>query len=123
MGTTSETSSFDFENSIQFGVEVTVSGGLPFGLAEAETTASMSNTMTFSTGSETTKEVTDSIEVEFTLGPREKNTAFITANEYVTDIPFTAYIEKTYIDGTRRFDQTSGVYRGVKVMEMKVDYG
>jgi len=118
----SVTSSFSFENSIQFGVEVEVTGGVPL-IGEAATTVSMHNTMTFSSGSEETEVVTDTVEAKMTLGPREQADVIIIGDEYITDIPFTAQVKKTFFDGTKRTDLMTGLYRGISVREINVIYG
>ena len=47
----------------------------------------------------------------------------IRADEYETDIPFSATFTKYYYDGTKSKQITSGTYKGQNVQNVRVEYG
>lgn len=116
------TNSFNFENSLQIGVELTVEGGVPF-IAEADVTYSVSNTMTFSTGTETTDGIQDTTDATIYAASYTTQECTVTGNKYTTDVPFTANVEKFYYDGTTSADVLTGTFRGVRVNEVRTVFG
>eukprot|EP00463_Aulacantha_scolymantha_P006000 TRINITY_DN7516_c0_g1_i1.p1 TRINITY_DN7516_c0_g1~~TRINITY_DN7516_c0_g1_i1.p1 ORF type:complete len:243 (+),score=21.42 TRINITY_DN7516_c0_g1_i1:707-1435(+) len=119
--TKSETSLFTFAQSIELGVKLEISGGIPM-IASGKTTVSSKLVSTFTTGTAKTTTVSEAVLVHIDVPANSKITATITANEYSSDIPFTATIKKIYYDGTEGSADISGIYHGVSVSETHVVY-
>jgi len=113
---------FTFNQAIQVGVEVEMTGKLPL-VGQATTTASLSSTTSFGYEDTISKTTDDSITATVTLPGNSKITAVIIGNEYKADIPFTATMKKIYFDGTHSVATTNGVYKGVAIKEIRVSYG
>ena len=47
----------------------------------------------------------------------------IVANKYTTNVPYSATLEKRFYDGSSSKQKISGVFKGVNIDEVKVDYG
>ena len=118
----SESSSFQFSQAIELGIEVEFTAGSPLIGVEQETSISVSTTSTFSTGQTTTKTHTDSINAQIELPGKSKITAVISGTKCKTDIPYTATITKVYYDGSEAQANISGVYKGVAISDIKVTY-
>ena len=78
----------------------------------------------------TTKEgetLTDSKEDAMTMTAfvpeRSKISVSITSQEYTVNLPYTAWIEKVYYDGTRAKKFTKGIFDGVDMREYMIQYG
>ena len=78
----------------------------------------------------TTKEgetLTDSKEDAMTMTAfvpeRSKISVSITSQEYTVNLPYTAWIEKVYYDGTRAKKFSKGIFDGVDMREYMIQYG
>jgi len=119
--TTSTSSTFEFSRSIEIGVSMEVTGGIPL-IGSVTTTVDGRLSDTFTVGETTTTEKSDSISASITAPPYTTITASINCQEYKADIPFTAKVKKTYYDGTTGETTTTGVYKGVAVSECTIRY-
>ena len=54
---------------------------------------------------------------------RSKISVSITSQEYTVNLPYTAWIEKVYYDGTRAKKFTKGIFDGVDMREYMIQYG
>ena len=52
-----------------------------------------------------------------------KMTVAIVANKYQTNVPYSATLEKRFYDGSKSKQKISGMYKGVSIDEVKVQYG
>jgi len=119
--TKSESSTFEFSQSIEIGVALEFSAGVPL-IGGSKTTVSVTATSTFTTGSTTSTSETDSISAAIVAPPHTRITAYIQGQEYKSDIPYTAHVIKYYYDGTTGSGVVTGVFKGVSVNEFTVKY-
>lgn len=120
--TTTKTTSFSFSTSVSFGITTSVTASVPL-FASTTTELSQEQTMSFDSGEETSVSKTDSITAKVVVPGKKKMETTITGSKYITDIPYTAAVKKTYFDGTQSFGQTAGIFNGVEVSEITVIYG
>lgn len=115
----SESKTFEFSQSFEIGIEVEISGGIPF-FAKSTTTMKFSSTTSFTTGKTETKTKMDKRTATVKLPPYTKVTAFIKQTEYKADIPFEATIKKEYQDETFGTGQVSGIFKGVLISKGEI---
>jgi len=118
-------STFNFEESIEVGIESTLEVDVPIpeilSVGKISETTSFKSTTTFSAGEtwETTR--ADDFTADITIPKHSKIVVILTTKQLAADIPYTATIIKTYYDGTKSPPvKVDGVYRGVNQLE--VDY-
>ena len=102
----------DFGKDKKPGVTVSVSVNL-----EIETEVS------FNYGQETTEETTDSVEVAMEISWTSKMSVTLVADKFTSNIPFVATMKKYYFDGTTAVSKTEGIFKGVHVSNVHVQYG
>ena len=78
---------------------------------------------TFSYGEETTIETTDSVEVAMEISWTSKMSVTLVADKFTSNIPFVATMKKYYFDGTTDTVKTEGIFKGVHVSNVHVQYG
>ena len=74
-------------------------------------------------GETITKTESDAVAMTAFVPERSKIPISITANEYTVALPYTAWLEKVYYDGTRERKFTKGIFDGVDVKEYMIQYG
>ena len=125
--TTTTTSGFSFAAGIGLGTKVTLIDRKfgkdtgPTMEVKSELTTLVEST--FSYGEETTEEFSDSLEVAMEISWTSKMSVNIIANKFSRNIPFVATIKKYFFDGTTSISQTEGIYKGVHISNVFVQYG
>ena len=91
-----------------------------FGL---KATANIKAEGSFSYGKEVVTEKTDSIEIGMEISWTSKMSVTLVADKFKTNIPFVATLKKYYFDGTTSTGKTEGIYNGVHINNVNVQYG
>ena len=73
-------------------------------------------------GRDTVKETTDTIEVGMEIEWKSKMSATIISEKFTSTIPFTATLKKIYYDGTTSTGKSGGIFKGVHVSNVIVQY-
>ena len=77
---------------------------------------------TLSYGTDKVEETTDTIEVGMEVQWNSTMTATIIAEKFTSTIPFTATLKKIYYDGTTGTGKSGGIFKGVHVSNVIVQY-
>ena len=86
-------------------------------------TPSFTTTFEIKDGETITKTEADAIAMTAFVPERSKIPISITANEYTVALPYTAWLEKIYYDGTSARKFTKGIFDGVDMKEYMIQYG
>ena len=124
--TTSSSSEYSFGVGIGFGTEVTLfETEKKIGPAKIEVgvTGTYETEHTFSYGQSETVETTDTIEIGMEISWTSKMTVTISADKFTSNIPFIATMKKYYFDGTTGTSTTDGIFKGVHMSNVHVQYG
>ena len=125
--TTTTTSGFSFATGIGLGTTVTLvdhkfgSGKGPTMEVKSELTTTIETT--FSYGEDTITEFSDSLEVAMEISWTSKMSVNIIADKFSSNIPFVATMKKYFFDGTTAISKTEGIYKGVHINNVFVQYG
>ena len=119
--TTSKSESFERSKSTQLGVQAVMK--IAAGGAEVEAAIGVSKTVTETTGKETVESKTDTIEATIEISEKSKIAVTITGKKYTAQVPWTGYETKYYSDGSKTTSKVSGLYTGVSINEISVQYG
>ena len=124
--TTTSSSGWSFGVGIGMGTTVTLvdqskSVGVASVSVNAELTYDVKTTFTY--GQETTTETTDSVEVGMEISWTSKMSVTLVADKFTSNIPFVATMKKYYFDGTTDVSTTEGIFKGVHVSNVHVQYG
>ena len=123
--TTSTSKAWSFGNGIALGTSMTLfekeidSGAGEMSLnvqSDAEVETHETN------GEATTKETTDSIEVGMEISWTSKMSVTIVAEKFTSNVPFIATMKKYYFDGTTDTTTSEGIFRGVHMSNVHVQY-
>ena len=68
------------------------------------------------------KEKTDKAVMTMTVPGHSQMTGTVAGKRYTIDVPYKATLIKEYYDGTRATSDINGVYKGVTVGEINVEY-
>ena len=119
--TTTKSEYFERSKSTQLGVK----GVLKLDLAgvEIELAAGVSRTVTETTGKETVESKTDTIDATIEISEKSKIAVTITGKRYTAKVPWTGYETKYYSDGSKATSKITGMYTGVSINEIAVQYG
>ena len=93
------------------------------GGAEVEAAIGVSKTVTETTGKETVESKTDTIEATIEISEKSKIAVTITGKKYTAQVPWTGYETKYYSDGSKTTSKVTGLYTGVSINEISVQYG
>ena len=74
-------------------------------------------------GSDNVESTTKSITAAMEIPDSHKMTVTIVANKWKTTVPYSATLTKTFYDGSKSKHLISGIYKGVNIDEVKVEYG
>ena len=129
--TEEKTFSFDMGGSVESGLTVEVELGFsiptPVPGVQVKTDigveVSVVSTEGFTSGKSETESTTKSITAAMEIPDSNKMTVAIVANKYKTNVPYTATLEKRFYDGTKSKQKISGMFKGVSIDEVKVQYG
>ena len=113
-------SAYTFSSATQSGVPVELRAGTP--IIGSTTKISQPTTSRFIYGSETKTTESGSISARVKVPANSKMSIHVTGTRYTVEIPYTASIKKIYKDGTHKFAQVNGVYRGVAVVGVQLHY-
>ena len=75
------------------------------------------------TGKETTETKTDTIEAQIEISEKSKIAVTITGQRYTAKVPWTGFQTKYYTDGSITTSTVTGVFTGVQINEIGVQYG
>ena len=118
--------SFDFGTSVELGLTVEVGVGIPIPIIKSKINIDVAVTTTIKTNFETGKEKVESTTKSITAGmeipDRHKMDVVIVATKYTTNIPYTATLTKRFYDGSFVEQKISGMFKGVNIDEVKVEY-
>ena len=123
--TTSESSSLTFGIGIAVGTKMKVFQKKikhKYGSTEVniDKTKTIETTATY--GTETVEETKDTIEVGMEIQWNSTMTATIISEKFTSTIPFTATLKKIYYDGTTSTGKSGGIFKGVHVSNVIVQY-
>ncbi|XP_067433228.1 natterin-3-like [Thunnus thynnus] len=110
--------SWDITSSITFGVETTITAGIPLLFSE-DIEVSTEATFQFSRENTVTEAITDSVSVELTAPPNHACMVNMVQYKYKADIPFTARLRRTYGNGEIHTMSISGTYNSVQIREVQ----
>ena len=117
-----KTTSFSFSYAVHYGISCSIELDVPL-FAKETTTIGADTTMQMDTGEEVSEEKTDSVSAAILVPTMKKVKTTINGRKYTANIPYKAQVKKTYYDGTSSFGVTSGIFNGVEVSEVIVEYG
>ena len=80
-------------------------------------------TTTIGYGEEDTTETTDSIEIAMEVEWTSRMNVTVVTEKFTSNIPFVATLKKYYFDGTTDTGESEGVFKGVHVNDVHVQYG
>ncbi|KAJ1139377.1 hypothetical protein NDU88_005750 [Pleurodeles waltl] len=112
-------SSWSFESSVEIGVTVEVSAGIP-GLGDISVSSSVTTTFTVGTAGRRMESRTDSINAKVEARPKYSVDYFVTGTRYTADIPWTGKMKTIFEDDTINIENVKGEYIGVQVAEIIV---
>ncbi|XP_078497368.1 uncharacterized protein LOC144753601 [Lissotriton helveticus] len=112
-------SSWSFESSIEIGVSVEVSAGIP-GLGDMSVSTSVTTTFTVGTAGRRMESRTDSINAKLEARPKYSVEYFVIGTRYTADIPWTGKMRTIFEDDTINVQDVKGEYIGVQVAEIIV---
>ena len=118
---TSKTESFETTKITQAGVRAVLK--VSYQQASVSLKAGISRTTTQVTGKETVETKTDTIEAQIEISEKSKIAVTITGKRFTAKVPWTGIQTKYYTDGTITTEKVTGVYTGVSINEIAVQYG
>lgn len=127
--TTSTSEYFESTDTMQFGVKFVVKiapdKAVPPGLNDFSIRVAVgySGERSETTGRETIETYTDTIEAQVEVSEKSKVDVTITANKNTASVPWSGIETKTYTDGTVVKSKKTGIYKGVHINEVAVQYG
>ena len=74
-------------------------------------------------GKESVESVTKSITAAMEIPDYHRMEVVIVAQQYKTTVPYSATLTKKFYDGSKSKQIISGMYKGVDIDEVKVEYG
>ena len=108
--------SWAWDLSVQVGIAVEFTAKIPL-IGESKTTASVSVSTSYSNTVTESRTVSDEFSSEVPTAAGYKDGYYITGTTYVTNLPFTAYFNTTYTDGSYSTGMTTGVYADQSVKQ------
>ena len=124
--TTTSSTEYSFGVGIGFGTEVTLfetEKTLGTASLEVSAAATYEKEHTFSYGQSETLETSDTIEIGMEISWTSKMSVTISADKFTSNIPFVATMKKYYFDGTTSISTTDGIFKGVHMSNVHVQYG
>ena len=88
-----------------------------------EMSAGVSTETTQITGEESIQTKTDTIDVSLEISEKSKIAVTITGKRFTAKVPWTGIETKHYSDGTIVTSKVTGMYTGVSINEIAVQYG
>ncbi|MBN3299552.1 NATT4 protein, partial [Amia calva] len=111
-------SSWDIGRSTMLGITSGISAKIPLiGTASVDFTAE--KTFQFSRGTTMVEAISHSISVELSVPPNHSCTVRMEGKKITADIPFTARLSRTYVNGETQWTSVFGTYDGVQIGEIK----
>ena len=120
--TDEKSSSFSFGVEMSIGISFEAEVSIPL-IGSTGVSFSASASVSYSTGEEKTETQVDSIEASIEVPDISKIRAAVVANRYTTKMSYTAELTKIYYDGEESTELIQGVYDGVNINEVQVQYG
>ncbi|XP_069489682.1 uncharacterized protein [Ambystoma mexicanum] len=112
-------SSWSFESSVEIGVSVEVSAGIP-GLADISVSSTVTTSFTVGTAGRRLESRSDSITAKVEVRPKYSLDYSVTGMRYTADIPWTGTMQTVFEDDTTDIENVKGDYIGVQVAEIIV---
>ncbi|XP_069489679.1 uncharacterized protein [Ambystoma mexicanum] len=112
-------SSWSFQSSVEIGVTVEVSAGIP-GLGDMSVSSSVTTSFTAGTAGRRMESRSDSINAKVEVRPKYSLDYCVTGMRYTADIPWTGKMKTVFEDDTTNIENVSGEYIGVQVAEIIV---
>lgn len=112
-------SSWSFTSSVEIGVTVEVSAGIP-GLGDTSVSSSVTTTFTVGTAGRRMDSRTDTINAKLEARPKYSVEYFVIGTRYTADIPWTGKMRTIFEDDTINVQDVKGEYIGVQVAEIIV---
>jgi hypothetical protein len=112
--TTESESTWSLSVTVDVGVSVSVTAGVP-DIASATVSASLNIATTTSYQSRKMESQQDSVSASFTVPAGTMLSYYVSGNNYRAEIPWTADLITTFMDGTKETSKTTGVYKGSQV--------
>ena len=118
---TTKSESFETTKTTQMGVRAVLK--VSFKQVTASLKAGISRTTTQVTGEETAETKTDTIDAQIEISEKSKIAVTITGKRFTAKVPWTGIQTKYYTDGTITTEKVTGIYTGVSINEIAVQYG
>ena len=112
---------YETTKSLQLGVNAVLK--LESGTAKTTVKAGFSRTTSQTTGKETVKTKTDTIDAQVEISEKSKIAVTITGTRFTATVPWTGIQTKHYSDGSISTEKVTGMYTGVSISEISVQYG
>ncbi len=82
----------------------------------------MASSYSYTWGGTVEEEKTDKATMTMEVPGRSQMTGTVAGKRYTVDVPYTATLVVEYYDGTKATSVINGVYRGVTVAEIEIQY-
>ena len=122
--------SFDSGSSVAAGTTVEVGIGIPIPIGpgissqlNVDSSVTVTATGGYEEGTETVESTTKSITAGMDIGGESKMSVAVVANQYTTQIPYSATLTKKFYDGSMSKQKVLGTFKGVSIDEVKLEYG